>query len=66
VKKDEQKFHEWQTMIQAKNVEITRLNGAYGKILGNAPKNGGSMNVIEGYGSIVDNNTVKVTGQNGL
>jgi len=60
-KDKQQKAHEWKAMLAAKDKEITRLNGAYGKILANAPKAGGSMQVIEGYGSLVDANTVKVT-----
>ena len=61
VKDQNAKLHEWKTMLAAKDKEISRLNGAYSKILGNSPKNGGSMQVVEGFGSLVDANTVTVT-----
>lgn len=56
---------DWQTLLENKNTEITRLNGAYGRILSSAPKQGGSMRVIEGHGSLVDKNTVRVTSPDG-
>jgi len=53
--------HDWKAMIAAKNTEISRLNGAYSRTLASAPKDGGSMQVLEGMGALVDANTVKVT-----
>lgn len=50
-------------MLESKNKEITRLNGAYGKILANAGKEG--VQVIEGMGSLLDKETVQVQKANG-
>lgn len=56
---------DWTKLVENKNTEITRLNGAYGRILSSAPKLGGSMRVIEGHASLVDANTVKVSSPDG-
>eukprot|EP00899_Mesostigma_viride_P000873 jgi/Mesvir1/10787/Mv13842-RA.2 len=47
---------DWAKLMDKKTKEITRLNGVYGRILGNA-----GVTVIQGQGSLVDKNTVKVT-----
>ena len=56
-KKALEESHDWKRMLEAKNKEITRLNGAYGKILAGAGKEG--VHVFEGHGSLVDAHTVK-------
>jgi glutathione reductase (NADPH) len=51
--------HDWNRLIQQKDKEITRLNGAYSKILSNASKEG--VKVFEGFGSLLDPHTIKFT-----
>jgi glutathione reductase (NADPH) len=48
----------WQTLIKNKNTEITRLNGVYENILASA-----GVERIEGHGTLVDEHTVTVNGQ---
>jgi len=48
---------DWDTFMEAKNKEITRLNNVYQKfVLGNA-----GVEIIQGLGQLQDANTVKVT-----
>ena len=51
----EVKGHDWAQMIATKNAEIERLNGIYGRMLGNA-----GCTVIDGHGTLVDGHTVRV------
>ena len=51
----EVKGHDWAQMIATKNAEIERLNGIYGRMLGNA-----GCTVIDGHGTLVDPHTVRV------
>ena len=48
----------WQTLIKNKDTEISRLNGAYEKILDNA-----GVKHLDGYGSLIDEHTVVVNGK---
>lgn len=57
--------HVWQKMTEAKDKEISRLNAVYGKILANAPKQDGSMQVFEGLGAMSDAHTVTLTKPDG-
>ncbi len=50
-------FH-WPTLIANKNKEIERLNGIYGRLLGNA-----GVDLHEGRATVVDPHTVSVNGQ---
>ena len=50
--------HDWPALIAAKNAEITRLNGVYGRIL-----TGAGVTVIEGRGRLIDPHTVDVDGK---
>ena len=50
--------HAWSKLIAAKNAEVSRLNGVYGRILGSA-----GVQYIEGRGRIVDAHTVEVAGK---
>jgi glutathione reductase (NADPH) len=49
---------EWARLIANKNKEIQRLNGVYGKILGDA-----GVKVIKGHAEVVDPHTVRVNGE---
>jgi len=49
---------DWDKLIEAKNSEVTRLNGIYKKLLGNA-----GVDHYEGYARIVDPHTVEVGGK---
>jgi glutathione reductase (NADPH) len=49
---------DWARLIANKNKEIQRLNGVYGKILGDA-----GVKVIEGHADVVDPHTVSVNGE---
>ena len=49
---------DWQKLIERKDAEISRLNGIYDKILGNA-----GVEIIKGYASFVDKNTLDIEGQ---
>ena len=49
--------HDWPALIAAKNKEVERLSGVYGRILGNA-----GVRYIEGRGTLVDAHTVDVDG----
>src|SRR5215204_4367105 len=53
----EKKF-DWATLIANKNKEITRLNGVYKKLLGDA-----GVEIFEGHAEIVDAHTVAVDGK---
>jgi glutathione reductase (NADPH) len=46
---------DWPTLRDNKNKEISRLNGIYLKMLGNA-----GVDIIEGHGTVVDPHTVQV------
>lgn len=46
---------DWPTLIKNKDQEIDRLNGIYGKLLGNA-----GCTVLNGRGELVDKHTVKI------
>ena len=47
---------DWSGMLERKNQEISRLNGVYETMLGNA-----GVEIIEGRGSLVDEKTVQVS-----
>jgi len=47
---------DWDTFMEAKNTEITRLNNIYDGMLGNA-----GVDVIEGYGKFLSKNEVEVS-----
>jgi len=49
--------HDWPALIAAKNKEVQRLSGLYGRILSNA-----GVTYVEGRGVIVDAHTVEVAG----
>jgi len=49
---------DWDKLIQAKNDEVARLNGIYGRLL-----DGTGVEHIEGYARIVDPHTVEVNGK---
>ena len=53
----ERKFH-WPTLIANKNKEIERLNGIYGRLLGNA-----GVDLHEGRATVVDPHTISVNGK---
>jgi len=55
--KNDTSKHNWHKFIEAKNKEISRLNGAYSKILASAGKSG--VTVFEGKGSLLDAHTVR-------
>jgi glutathione reductase (NADPH) len=61
--KHEAAKHNWQKFMQVKNSEITRLNGAYTKMLASAGKAG--VTLLEGRGSLVDRHTVNYVDKNG-
>jgi len=46
---------DWDKLIQFKNDEVKRLNGIYGKLLGNA-----GVDHYEGYAKVIDPHTVEV------
>jgi len=48
----------WDNLLQAKNAEVTRLNGIYKKLL-----DGAGVDFHEGYARIVDPHTVEVAGK---
>ncbi|WIA30313.1 hypothetical protein OEZ86_000401 [Tetradesmus obliquus] len=50
--------HSWTTFLEAKRKELQRLNGAYKNTLKNA-----SVELLEGFGRIVDAHTVDVSGK---
>ncbi|HET6305851.1 MAG TPA: glutathione-disulfide reductase [Rhodopila sp.] len=50
--------HDWGKLIEAKDREITRLEGIYRKLLGNA-----GATVFDGHARFVDAHTVEVAGQ---
>ncbi|MGI9450373.1 MAG: FAD-dependent oxidoreductase, partial [Geminicoccaceae bacterium] len=50
--------HNWQSLIDARNKEISRLNGIYRNMLENA-----GVQVIEGRGRVTGPNTVEVDGK---
>ena len=50
---------DWQHLIENKNTEIKRLNGAYQKILDNA-----GVNTIIGRATLLNNNTVRINEKN--
>lgn len=49
---------DWKALIENKNAEISRLNGIYKNLLENA-----GVEIVSGYASFVDENTVDVHGQ---
>lgn len=49
---------DWQKLVQAKNDEISRLNGIYGRLLA-----GAGVDHYEGYARVVDAHTVEVNGK---
>ena len=49
--------HSWPSLIAAKNKEVQRLSGVYGRILGNA-----GVTYLEGRGTLLDAHTVDVGG----
>mmetsp|Transcript_51260 Transcript_51260/g.122880 ORF Transcript_51260/g.122880 Transcript_51260/m.122880 type:complete len:561 (+) Transcript_51260:71-1753(+) len=49
---------DWDKLIEAKNAEVTRLNGIYQKLL-----DGAGVKHFEGYARIVDPHTVEVNGE---
>lgn len=49
---------DWGKLIEAKNNEVARLNGIYGKLL-----SGAGVKHIEGYAKVVDPHTVEVNDQ---
>jgi len=49
---------DWQKLLEAKNAEVTRLNGIYGRLL-----DGAGVDHYEGYARIVDPHTVEVNGK---
>lgn len=49
---------DWQTLVNSREAYIKRIHGSYDTVLG---KNG--VTVIDGYGKLVDRNTVEVNGQ---
>ncbi len=49
---------DWPTLIANKNTEIERLNGIYGRLLGNA-----GVDLYEGRATVVDPHTVSVNGE---
>jgi glutathione reductase (NADPH) len=49
---------DWAQLIANKNREISRLNGVYGKILGDA-----GVKILEGHASVIDPHTVEVDGK---
>jgi len=50
--------HDWGAMIAAKNKELDRLEGVYGRLLRDA-----NVNVVEGRGVVADAHTVEVNGK---
>ncbi|MEM7411494.1 MAG: glutathione-disulfide reductase [Myxococcota bacterium] len=50
--------HDWKTLIQNKDAEISRLNGIYARLLDNA-----GVTRIEGRARLVDAHTVEVAGE---
>ena len=49
---------DWDKLIEAKNAEVTRLNGIYGRLL-----DGANVKHFEGYARIIDPHTVEVNGE---
>lgn len=49
---------DWERLIAAKDAEVTRLNGVYGRLL-----SGAGVTHLEGYARLVDRHTVEVGGQ---
>lgn len=49
---------DWNKLVEAKNAEVTRLNGIYSKLLG-----GAGVEFFEGYAKVVDPHTVEVDGK---
>lgn len=52
---------DWETLKSNRRAEISRLNGIYQNILGNA-----NVDIIDGHGSIVDAHTVRIDGERTL
>lgn len=52
--------HHWDRLLEAKRKELQRLNGAYKNTLKNA-----NVELVEGFGRIVDAHTVEVSGGRG-
>ena len=50
--------HDWGKLMEKKRVEMLRLNGVYGNLL-----KGASVDLLEGFGSLVDAHTVDVDGK---
>jgi glutathione reductase (NADPH) len=50
--------HDWGAMIAAKNKELDRLEGVYGRMLRDA-----GVNIVEGRGVVADPHTVEVDGK---
>lgn len=48
----------WDKLIEAKNAEVTRLNGIYKKLL-----DGAGVDFYEGYARVIDPHTVEVAGK---
>ena len=49
---------DWQTLVQNKNTEIERLNGIYGRLLGNT-----GVKLYESRATFIDNHTLDVGGE---
>lgn len=49
---------DWDKLLQAKDAEVTRLNGIYGRLLGNA-----GVDSYEGYAKVIDPHTVEINGK---
>lgn len=49
---------DWQTLVKNRQAYIERIHGSYDRVLGN-----NKITVINGYGKLVDKNTVEVDGQ---
>jgi len=54
----EQREFEWSVLKQNKDTEIERLNGIYGKLLGNA-----GCDIFEGRATIADAHTININGK---
>ena len=48
----------WDKLVDAKNAEVTRLNGIYSKLLSSA-----GVDFYEGYAKVIDPHTVEVNGK---
>lgn len=49
---------DWQTLVKNRQAYIERIHGSYDRVLGN-----NNITVINGYGKLVDKNTVEVDGK---